>query len=146
VTLSLLNTSYITAAEGQALSHGFRYSSWLGRAVGIATAYLIAVQLVLAAVVGAQMAVPTTDGATLLCFGGRAAPSDETGQRKSPVVHHAFCAVCAFASHASPLPEPSFLRNERSEAAAAFRSDPVKVAASIRQHDPRSSQGPPLNA
>jgi hypothetical protein len=118
-----------------------RTKSLLKGAVGVATAYLFALQLILAAAVATQMAAPNELQA--ICHGVEAAAP--TVPEKGPVQadHHVGCPICAFASGIPPLPDsrPS-LPNRRSlekPATAIF----LFRKSSRRQHEPRSSQGPP---
>ena len=119
-----------------------RTRSWLKGAVGVATGYLFAIQLILATVVATQMAVPSELQA--ICHGVEAAiPAIPQKAPSQPADHHLGCPVCAFASSSPPLQESSqSLPNRRS------LENPTTITAwftesSRRQYEPRSSQGPP---
>ncbi|WP_315763455.1 hypothetical protein [Bradyrhizobium sp. SZCCHNS2005] len=112
-------------------------------AVSIAAAYIFALQIVLASLVSAQMAAPVLDLTQALCADTGISHGPEAP--KSPDIHRGFCAICAFAAHAAPLPqaEAGIIRPVLTAA------HPVLAAAlparDDRLHDPRTSQGPPEN-
>jgi hypothetical protein len=121
-----------------------RDGRWWKRAISIALAQFVAIQLMLTATVAAQMvAAPTLDAATL-CVESPSR-SEQEHRQNTVVVHHGFCAVCAFAAHATPLPAAITVHYEGRSFALVLRSDWSAVAAHARQRDPRSSQGPPVN-
>ena len=121
---------------------GIRTESLLRAVIGVATAYLFALQLILAAAFATQMAVPGELQA--ICHGVEVVLPDVP--QKTPAQsadHHIGCPICAFASSVPPLPN-------------AFRGLPNRPSLEIpaittawfaksagKQHEPRSSQGPP---
>ncbi|WP_315806265.1 MULTISPECIES: hypothetical protein [unclassified Bradyrhizobium] len=112
-------------------------------AVSIAAAYIFALQVVLASLVSAQMSAPVLDVAQALCVDtGIPHGSDAP---KSPDPHRGFCAICAFAAHASPLPQAEAGVIRRVPAAAHQVLAAALPARDDRLHDPRTSQGPPEN-
>ena len=121
---------------------GVRTKSLLKGVVGVATAYLFAIQLILAAVVATQMAVPGELDA--ICHNVEAAGSN--APQKPPAQspdHHTGCPICAFASGVPPLPDASpSLQNQPALEISAITTAWLAIS-SGRQHEPRSSQGPP---
>lgn len=127
------------------MTHDRRQRSWWRRALSVALAQFVAIQLVLSATVAVQMVTAAPVDAATLCADDHGGPSSDGGNGHA-VVHHGFCAVCAFASHAAPLPGATSVLDEGRSFAHAPRPNASAVAIVTRQHDPRSSQGPPLNA
>ncbi|MGO4714901.1 DUF2946 family protein [Bradyrhizobium sp. 2TAF24] len=122
-----------------------RRRSWLRKVVALAAGHALALQLLLAGIVATQMAVaPAAAVAAALCadLGHGSAPDGQPATG----LHHVPCAVCAFAAAAAPLPQAGALDAPRSLAHAIERHDDTAAFAAARRHDPRSSQGPPLNA
>jgi hypothetical protein len=54
--------------------------------------------------------------------------------------------ACAFTAHATPLPGAIALAYDGRTIALALQPAPTALAPVAQQHDPRTSQGPPLNA
>ena len=122
-----------------------RHSSWWRRAISIALAQFIALQLVLSAAIAVQMVAPTPVDAATICSDSHSGTPGNGGQSNA-VLHDGLCAVCAFVAHATPLPAPVAVHYQRQSTALALHPDLPAVAAISRQHDPRTSQGPPLSA
>jgi hypothetical protein len=121
-------------------------SLWARRAVSIVAAYLIALQMVLAGAMSAQMAFAAPSDLGFMCADADGGTAHETGAPKQAALHKAFCAVCAFTAHAAPLPSPV-------SDVVARRAEDVRLATfaawaarDTRLREPRSSQGPPANA
>ena len=127
------------------MAHDRHHRSWWKRALSVALAQFVAIQLVLGAAVAMQMVAAAPVNAATLCADDHGVPSGDGGNGHA-VVHHGFCAVCAFATHAAPLPGAISLLNEGRRFADAPQPRASTVAIATRQHDPRTSQGPPLNA
>jgi len=91
------------------------------------------------------MVTPATGGSTEICH---EAPVDASSPSpsKSSDVHRAFCAVCAFVAHAPSLPPQAAWQIERYAHAIDVLSPAGAPDITRRQHDPRTSQGPPANA
>lgn len=119
--------------------------SWWKRALSVALAQFVAIQLVLSAAVAVQMATAAPVAAAMLCADDHGGSSGDGGNGHA-VVHHGFCAVCAFATHAAPLPGAISVLDAARSFADAPRPNASTVALAPRQHDPRTSQGPPPNA
>ncbi|MGJ5205699.1 DUF2946 family protein [Bradyrhizobium sp. HKCCYLR20261] len=118
---------------------------WARRTVGILAAYLIALQMVLAGAMSAQMAAAAANDLGVICTDidgtvhGTSAPD-------SAVLHKDFCAVCAFAAHAAPVPTPVAALLLRSASELRLASFAAWAARDSRLREPRLSQGPPANA
>ena len=120
-----------------------RQQSWWKRVLNVALAQFVAIQLVLGAALAVQMVSIAPVEAAILCADGHG-PSDDG--RPGDVVHHGLCAACAFAAHATPLPGPISVHYQRRGLAHTLQPNSAAVAIVARQHDPRTSQGPPLSA
>ena len=123
---------------------GVYSKSWLIRAVGGATAYVFAIQIVLAVSLASQMAVDHGDAHAIchsLGLDGATRKQDEPSNRPD---RHALCGICTIAAYVPILYEaPSGLMVwPRQFAVRVTEFD--GPAFSIRRHEPRSSQGPPL--
>jgi hypothetical protein len=115
--------------------------------IAMILAYVLALQAIFAALVGAQHAVAasgSTDVA-VICFGMGAAQADDEDGTAPQRLHQGSCTVCAFGGM------PAL------EAVVAFALAPSSAApldhpriaagpAAIRLRTPRLSQGPPQNA
>lgn len=127
------------------MAHDRHQRSWWKRTLSVALAQFVAIQLVLSAVVAVQMVTAAPVDAATLCADDHGGPSGDGGQNHA-VVHHGFCAVCTFAAHAAPLPGSVSLHDKGRGFGPALRPNTSTVAIATRQHDPRTSQGPPPNA
>jgi hypothetical protein len=114
--------------------------------VGILAAYLVALQMVLAGAMSAQMAAATADDLGLICSEMDSGSSHDTSAPASTVLHKNFCAVCAFAAHAAPLPAPAIRMPARSASELRLATFAAWAARDTRLREPRLSQGPPANA
>lgn len=113
--------------------------------MALAAAHALALQLLLAGIVATQMAIaPAADAAAMLCAELGHGGSPDGGQPATGL-HHVPCVICAFAAAAAPLPEAGALDAPRALAHAIERHEDTAAIATARRHDPRSSQGPPLN-
>jgi hypothetical protein len=90
------------AAEDE-VTYDRHHKSWWRRALSIALAQFVAIQLVLSAAVAVQMVTAAPIDAATLCADNHSGPSGDGGQNHV-VVHHGFCAVCTYAAHGAPLP------------------------------------------
>lgn len=115
-------------------------------AVAIATAYLVALQLLLTSAIAAQMSVSAPDAAAHFCYGNPAGEADQIDQADTTPIKKANCPICVFASQAPPLLAASFVNIEQDAREAMLPSRAVIFLDVQSQHDPRTSQGPPLNA
>jgi len=120
---------------------GIDYRPWLRKAVVFATAYILALQLILAGMVAAQMAVASATDGPVICYGGGGL--DKSSDQKTPAIDHVPCAVCAFASNAPALPGTVSLNAHLAESFAIIFARTEALQNPVRHHDPRSSQGPP---
>jgi hypothetical protein len=112
--------------------------------VALAASYAFALQLLLASIVVTQMTVGASADPFVICVGDPNSPDSSHGGNDPHAAHQA-CAICTFASSApllSAVGDPAPLAIE---AAAAFHPAAVALALAGGRHDPRSSQGPPLN-
>ena len=119
--------------------------SWLRKAVCIATAYLLALQLVLAGALAAQMAF-TAGEAQANCHS--IAADDGTGGQTGPIHYddHAACSICAFTSCVPTLSgAPSAGFTSQPQTTVQFTASWAAAFAGER-YEPRSSQGPPFRA
>ena len=125
------------------MTSGRRHSNWWKRAFSVALAHFVAIQLVLGAAVAVQMASLAPAEATALCAEAHGGQPGDNGQGN---VHHDICMACAFTAHATPLPGAITVAYDGRTFALALQPAPLAPAAVAQQHDPRTSQGPPLNA
>jgi hypothetical protein len=119
-----------------------RTKSLLRGVVGVVTGYLFAIQLILAGAVATQMAAPSELQA--ICHGVDAAVSGVP--QKTPAQsadHHVGCPICAFSSGIPPLPDTSPILPNRRSLENPTTTISWFTKSSRRQHEPRSSQGPP---
>jgi hypothetical protein len=120
------------------------HRQWVRGAVGVAAAFVLALQMLLAGMLATQMAVAAPASPFVVCYGeGHGTVSDSPSK---PAIHHASCAVCTLASFAAPVPEAA-----ASLVAIATGHAVVQPLRSVspradRHHTPRSSQGPPQAA
>jgi hypothetical protein len=125
---------------------GIGAKSRLKKAVCIATAYLLAFQLVLAGALAAQMAF-TPGEAQANCHS--IAADDVTDGQTGPIHSdddHAVCSICAFTSCVPTLSgAPSAAFTRQPQTTAHFTATWAAPSA-VDRHEPRSSQGPPLRA
>jgi len=121
-------------------------AAWARRAVGIVAAYLIALQMVLAGAMSAQMAAAAANDLGLICSVVDDGLPHDPGAPASAVLHKDFCAVCAFAAHAAPLPAPAVELPARSAKELSLATFAAWAARDTRLREPRLSQGPPANA
>jgi hypothetical protein len=66
-------------------------------------AYLIALQMVLAGAMSAQMAAAASSDLGVICTDAQGGTTHDPSAPASAVLHKDFCAVCAFAAHAAPV-------------------------------------------
>ncbi|MGJ4947744.1 DUF2946 family protein [Bradyrhizobium sp. HKCCYLS20291] len=116
------------------------------RAVSIAAAYLIALQVVLAGAMSAQMAAAAASDLGIICTELDGGASHGTNAPGSAGLHKDFCAVCAFAAHAAPVPPPAGELLLRTASELRLASFAIWAARDTRLREPRLSQGPPANA
>jgi hypothetical protein len=119
-----------------------RRKTGLRTAIGIAAAYALVLQMVLVAVLAPQMAMASVDGLAFsaICHSDGTA-DDGTGPANA--ARHNACAVCVQAHAAPGLAPLAATLPVRIASAARFVVVPPHAPARQRQHDPRSSQGPP---
>jgi hypothetical protein len=126
----------------------FLRRGWLRAAVGTATAFVLALQMLLAGTFATQMAVAGPADPFVICYGnghsqnGSDTQSDSTGTR----IHHASCAICALASVAPPVADVLQSLVVFATTEALVLSQAAVPPRAGRHHDPRSSQGPPQAA
>jgi hypothetical protein len=121
----------------------FRRRSGIRTLVAAAAAYAFSLQLLLAGIVVTQMTVGASADPFAICLGDPNSPDGSHGGTDPHAVHQA-CAICTFASAApllSAIGHPVPLAIET----AAFHPAAVTPAVAVSRHNPRSSQGPPLN-
>ncbi|CCE01631.1 DUF2946 family protein [Bradyrhizobium sp. STM 3809] len=121
-------------------------ANWTRRAVSILAAYLIALQMVLAGAMSAQMAAAASSDAGMICAEMDGGMAHDGGVPSHGIVHKDFCAVCAFAAHAAPVPAPVVATLVRSARELRLASFAAWAARDTRLREPRLSQGPPANA
>jgi hypothetical protein len=125
---------------------GIGTKSRLKKAVCIATAYLLALQLVLAGALAAQMAF-TPGEAQANCHS--IAADDGTDGPTGPIHSdddHAVCSICAFTSCVPTLSGAPFAAFTRQPQTTAHFTATWAAPSAVDRHEPRSSQGPPLRA
>ncbi|WP_257170463.1 DUF2946 family protein [Bradyrhizobium sp. SRS-191] len=120
-------------------------ANWARRAVGILAAYLIALQMVLAGAMSAQMAAAAANDLGVICTDADGTVHG-TSAPDSAVLHKDFCAVCAFSAHAAPVPTPVVAMLVRSAGELRLASFAAWAARDSRLREPRLSQGPPAYA
>lgn len=123
------------------MNNDHRHSSWWKRAISIALAQFVALQLVLGAAVAVQMVTPTPVDAATLCADGHSGSPGNGGQ--SNHVHDGLCTVCAFVAHATPLPEPVAVHYLGRSVALALHPDLSTVAIAQGGFDSEKARGPP---
>jgi hypothetical protein len=112
--------------------------------VGVAAAFVLALQMLLAGVLATQMAVAAPAGPSAICYGeGHGTDSDSPSKSR---IYHASCAVCTLASFAPPVPDAAPSLTVVATVHAVVH--PLRNVSPLadRHHDPRSSQGPPQAA
>jgi hypothetical protein len=107
--------------------------------IGIACAYALALQMVLAAIGSAQIVVADPASQVAICYGTQ----DRGDGPSNTTVDHATCVVCPFVSLAPLLAESASQLGVVLTAASALQPSPCRHPGKGRDHDPRSSQGPP---
>ena len=122
----------------------FRRRSAVRTLVATAASYAFALQLLLAGIVVTQMTAAASADPFVICLGDPNSPDGSHGGNDPRAAHQA-CAICTLASSAPLLSAVGHPVPLAREAAAAFH--PVVMAAAVAsgRHNPRSSQGPPLN-
>jgi hypothetical protein len=108
--------------------------------IGIACAYALALQIVLAGIGAAQIVATDPASQVAICYSG--SQDDRDGPSNAPI-DHATCVVCAFVSCAPLLAGPASLPGVVLGAEVAFQPTPRPYRGTKKDHDPRSSQGPP---
>ncbi|GLH79549.1 hypothetical protein SSBR45G_44580 [Bradyrhizobium sp. SSBR45G] len=121
-------------------------AGWARKAVSIAAAYLIALQVVLAGLMSAQMTAAAASDLGIICTESDGGAAHGTSTPKPALLHKDFCAVCAFAAHAAPVPAPAVETLVRRASALRLASFAAWAARDTRLREPRLSQGPPANA
>ena len=119
-----------------------RQKTLLKQVVGVAAAYLFAIQVIFVGALAAQMAAATDP--QVICHNTEAAfPVGTQKTPTKPAGHHTGCPICAFAGSVPTLPGavPEVLT--RSPLEILSRATIWLARASSKQHEPRSSQGPP---
>jgi hypothetical protein len=124
----------------------FPRRGWLRGAIGTATAFVLALQMLLAGMLATQMAVAGPADPFVICYGSGHGGDDAQPGSSGTRVHHASCVICAFASAAPPVADVV-------QSLAVMVATQVVVSPCVpalpsasRHHDPRSSQGPPQAA
>ena len=114
--------------------------------VAMTTAYVVALQMLLAAVLTAPMALAAASATDLfvICHSDGTASGKDTSAPSAPVQHDA-CAVCVQAHSMAAAAEAAPAMPVRRVSYARFASAEPGAPAGVRHHDPRSSQGPPRN-
>jgi len=124
---------------------GTRTRSLLRGMVGVATAYLFAIQLIFTAAVASQMAVQSE--AQAICHdveaAGPAVPPKAPAQSTD---HRGGCPICALASSVPPLPDATPSLQNRPSLEISKITPAWTAKSPTRLHEPRSSQGPPPTA
>jgi len=119
-----------------------RQKTLLKQVVGVAAAYLFAIQVIFVGALAAQM-VAATDP-QVICHSTEAAlPVGTQKTPAQPAGHHSGCPICAFAGSVPPLPGAVPEALIRSPLEIASRASVWLARSSSKQHEPRSSQGPP---
>jgi len=118
--------------------------SWLQRAVAGATAYVLAMQIILAGALAAQMVI-TPSSAGFICHS--AGFDNQTNQRHNPghpPDRHAPCGICTFAGFAPILLDATSIVSYWSrQTNVRFVQADIAILL-VKRHEPRTSQGPPL--
>ena len=109
-------------------------------------AYLIGLQMVLAGAMSAQMAAAASSDLGVICTDAQGGTTHDPSAPASAVLHKDFCAVCAFAAHAAPVPTAAAETLARSAAELRLATFVAWAARDSRLREPRLSQGPPANA
>ena len=122
----------------------FRRKSAIRMLVATAASYAFALQLLLAGIVVTQMTVGASADPFAICLGDPNSPDGSHGGNNPHAAHQA-CAICTFASSAPLLSAIGHPVPLAVEAAAAFHPAVMASAVAGGRHNPRSSQGPPLN-
>jgi hypothetical protein len=122
-----------------------RRSMVLRAAIGLGSAYVLALQVFLAAVISTDMAVAQAANPSVVICYGHNADAGENGSGGKQVTHQS-CAICVFASSTPPLPSETAHPALSSVVFAAFTRDDYSAPAPSGRRDPRTSQGPPQAA
>ncbi|TAK47309.1 MAG: DUF2946 domain-containing protein [Xanthobacteraceae bacterium] len=120
-----------------------RGKGWLRGAIGVATAFVFAVQMLMAGIAATQMATAGPFDSSAICYGGHSSDDNGAGS-PTKQINHATCVICVLASFSAPLPS----KVEPAHPIEAFVTAADRPAAQIRlatsrNHNPRTSQGPP---
>ena len=120
---------------------------WTRRLIGVAVAYAVAIQTILAAVAigqSAAAAAAASDDPFVICLGTDGASVPSPSQHP---LHHAPCVVhCAAAMAAAALlPAPEIVVAPLN-GGAAIQAAPYAECDTARHPTPRMSQGPPAHA
>ena len=117
-----------------------RGNRWLKGAIGIAAAYIIAAQMMLAGLAAAQMAATDHADQNVICYGSGAPDSGSKGATK---IHRASCVICAVASFSPPIPDVVTACAFGPTAEIALQVPPPAPLSHAPQDTPRTSRGPP---
>jgi len=123
---------------------GAYQKSWLQRAVAGATAYIFAIQIILAGALAAQMAIRPSS-AEVICHS--AGFDSQTDQRQNPVHpadHQAPCGICGFAGFTPILSEATSIAPPWPRRTSVRLVEADKAILLAGRREPRSSQGPPF--
>jgi hypothetical protein len=122
--------------------------AWLKGAVSTATAFVLALQMLLVSVLATQMAAAAPADPFVICYGeGHSQGGDESQPGTDHTrIHHASCVICALASFAPPLADVVQSLATTATADTVALSHACAPPRADRSHDPRSSQGPPQAA
>ncbi len=114
-------------------------------AMALVVAYVLALQMLLAGAVSAQMAASQSADSFVICYGNGQTADGERGQPAKHVAH-VTCAICSLASSTPPLSEAPTAPAFNSAATSIVAGNAVAAFAPVARHNPRTSQGPPKTA
>jgi len=116
-------------------------------AVAVATAYVLALQIILTSFLATGMALAgPADSGPQFCFGQSTPDNSSDGGKPGVPIAHLACAVCHFASSAPPLPECAGIHVATVVELTVYAAVAPLPAVLHERHDPKTAQGPPLTA
>lgn len=113
--------------------------------IGFLASQIIVLQFLFAGIVSTEMAVQASPDAFAICHNDSESASGQPGKAGANL-NHASCIICAFAAHASPLPDDPPCTVVFDVRISVMASATPLVISTTHFRSPRTSQGPPLSA
>jgi hypothetical protein len=128
---------------------GSRFSTarvWARRVIGIAAAYAVAMQMVLASVIVSQsIAAPASEDPFVICFGGGDGGHSQ-GPTQKPLDHATCAVVCTLAMSGTAVLPTTVTIVDRCAGASTPGVAALAACDAPSHPTPRLSQGPPRHA